>query len=117
LHKNLDFRASGQALLQKVISKKHLEPVFKNNPRQNVSRGCGLLFRVGLAYLVVQPPGALMIGLLGGGGGGRQFPVEPFAPLGPQLIPPVGGDGGGSPFTGTAKAAPNVESSNAMTSA
>jgi hypothetical protein len=55
-----------------------------------------------------------MIGLLGGGG--LQFPVEPFTPLGPQANP--GGGGGGSvPFTGTARAAPNVESSNAMTSA
>jgi hypothetical protein len=39
LRKNLGLQASGQGLLQKVISAKWLEPGFKNNPRQNVSGG------------------------------------------------------------------------------
>jgi hypothetical protein len=55
-----------------------------------------------------------MIGLLGGGG--RQFPVEPLTPLGPQTGL-VRGGGGSVPLVGAAKAAPKVESSNAMTSA
>jgi hypothetical protein len=39
LHKNLGLHASAQGLLQKVISAKHLEPGFKNNPRQDFSGG------------------------------------------------------------------------------
>jgi hypothetical protein len=117
LHKNLGLQASGQGLLPKVISAKWLEPGIQEQPPPECQRGLSGSTR---GYFFTQPPGgigAAMIGLLGGGGGGRQVPEEPFAPLGPQLTPPVGGDGGGSPFAGAAKAAPNVASSNAMTSA
>jgi hypothetical protein len=116
LHKNLGLHASGVVLLQKVFSTKTPRAWVQEQPPPEHQRGLSGSTRDDLAYLVIQPPGALTIGLLGGGGG-RQFPVEPFTPLGPQLTPTVGGGGGGSPFTGAAKAAPNVESSNAMTSA
>jgi hypothetical protein len=110
------FATFRSGLLQKVFSTKTPRAWVQEQPPPECQRGLSGSTR---GYFFTQPPGgigAAMIGLLGGGGG-RQVPEEPFAPLGPQLTPPVGGDGGGSPFAGAAKAAPNVESSSAMTSA
>jgi hypothetical protein len=110
LHKNLGLHASGQDSLQKVFSAKHLEPGFKNNPRQNVSEGCRVPSRDDLAYLVIQPPmGMTMtIGLLGGGGVGH-FGVEPADPVRPHSSLLIGGGGGGSPLAGAANAGASVE--------